>query len=100
MFRPVRQRLVRTHPVTGRKGLYMGLHADHVVGMNREEGRALLDELLEFATQDRFVYKHSWSADELVMWDNRATLHRATAYDTCRERRVVERTVVRGEMPV
>lgn len=97
---PVAHPLVRTHPVTGRKGFYMGLHADHVVGMPYDEGQALLDELLAFATQDRFVYKHTWSADELVMWDNRATLHRATSYDTGRERRVVERTVVRGEVPV
>jgi taurine dioxygenase len=97
---PVDHPLVRTHPVTGRKGLYMGLHADHIVGMDREAGRALLDDLQAFATQDRFVYKHRWSPDELVMWDNRATLHRATSYDTGRARRVVERTVVRGEVPV
>lgn len=97
---PVEHALVRTHPVTGRKGLYMGLHADHIVGMPREDGRALLDELSEFATQDRFVYKHSWAADEMVMWDNRATLHRATSYDTGRERRIVERTVVKGDVPV
>ncbi len=97
---PVEHPLVRTHPVTGRKGLYMGLHADHVAGMSRQEGRALLDELLDFATRDRFVYKHTWAANELVMWDNRATLHRATSYDTGRERRIVERTVVRGDVPV
>ena len=68
--------------------------------MSREEGRELLDELLDFATQDRFVYKHTWAANELVMWDNRATLHRATSYDTGRERRIVERTVVKGEVPM
>jgi len=97
---PVAHPLARTHPVTGRKALYMGLHADHIVGMSRQEGRALLDELTEFATQDRFVYKHAWSVDQLVMWDNRTTLHRATAYDTGRERRIVERTVVRGDVPM
>jgi alpha-ketoglutarate-dependent 2,4-dichlorophenoxyacetate dioxygenase len=72
--------LVRTHPLSGRKSLYLSGHASHVVGWPIPEGRDLLRELTEFATQPRFVYAHDWKLHDLVMWDNRATMHRGTRH--------------------
>jgi alpha-ketoglutarate-dependent taurine dioxygenase len=93
--------LVRTHPDTGRKSLYIGNHATHVVGVPEAEGAALLSELLEHATQPRFVYVHRWRLGDLVMWDNRCLLHRAVAnYQVARHRRVMHRSVVRGTVPL
>lgn len=98
---PVIHPLVRTHPETGRKCLYIGTHASHVAGMDRGSGEALLEELQIFATQDRFVYSHIWRPGDLVMWDNRCLLHRATeSYDMARHVRLMHRTVVRGTAPV
>jgi len=98
--RPVDHPLVRTHPDTGRKALYLGNHASHIRGMPEAEGAALLDELLEHATQRQFVYTHCWQRGDLVMWDNRCLLHRAVAnYDMAKYRRVMHRSVVRGTMP-
>jgi alpha-ketoglutarate-dependent taurine dioxygenase len=74
---PVTHPLVRTHPETGAKSLYIGMYCSHVVGMPEAEGRALLDELLGHATQDRFVYTHRWQPGDVVLWDNRCLLHRA-----------------------
>jgi alpha-ketoglutarate-dependent 2,4-dichlorophenoxyacetate dioxygenase len=92
--------LVRTHPETGRKALYLGNHASHVLGMPEAAGAALLDELLEHATQPQFVYAHRWRKGDLVMWDNRCLLHRAVAnYEMGRDRRVLHRSVVRGTVP-
>jgi taurine dioxygenase len=92
--------LVRTHPDTGRKALYLGNHASHILGMRRDEGSALLGGLLEHTTQPRFVYRHVWQPGDLVMWDNRCLLHRAVAnYDMGRERRILHRSVVRGTIP-
>ena len=96
---PVRQALVRTNPVNGRKGLYLGAHASHIVGLPVEEGRALLQELTEFATQPRFCHAHQWRHGDLVVWDNRCLLHRATAYDTVRYKRLMQRTTVAGDAP-
>src|ERR687889_604655 len=76
MFRPVRQRLVRTHPVTGRKSLYLSSHAGAILGMPMPEARILLRELTEHATKPEFVYVHKWTLHDLVMWDNRQTMHR------------------------
>ncbi|MGH7092490.1 MAG: TauD/TfdA dioxygenase family protein, partial [Stellaceae bacterium] len=73
--------LVRTHAGSGRKLLYIGSHATHVVGLSVPEGRVLLADLLEHATQRQFVYAHKWRAGDLVMWDNRAVLHRGRRYD-------------------
>jgi alpha-ketoglutarate-dependent 2,4-dichlorophenoxyacetate dioxygenase len=78
---PVQQAVVRTHPATGRKSLYLGSHASHILGRPVEESRALLKELLEFATQPRFVYCHVWKRNDLVMWDNRCVLHRGRPWD-------------------
>jgi alpha-ketoglutarate-dependent 2,4-dichlorophenoxyacetate dioxygenase len=97
---PVDHPLVRTHPETGAKALYLGNHASHIQGLPEAEGRALLEALLEHATQREFVYGHRWRTGDLVMWDNRCLLHRAVAnYDTGRERRILHRTVVRGTVP-
>jgi alpha-ketoglutarate-dependent 2,4-dichlorophenoxyacetate dioxygenase len=73
--------LVRVHAGSGRKHLFIGAHASHVVGMTVAEGRILLADLQEHATQQRFVYSHRWSVDDLVMWDNRCTMHRGRRYD-------------------
>lgn len=92
--------LVRTHPETGGKALYLGNHAIGIVGMPAAEGTALLDALLEHATQRPFVYTHRWTVGDLVMWDNRCLLHRAVAnYDRSRHRRVMHRNVLRGTVP-
>ena len=70
------QPLVRTHARTGRKSLVLASHVERVVGLSDEQGRALIDQLTKFAIQDRFVYSHRWSVGELVIWDNRCTMHR------------------------
>src|SRR3954464_14112995 len=80
-FAPVRQRLVRTHPATGRKSLYLSSHAGAIVGWTIPEGRMFLLDLTEHATMPAFVYSHSWRPHDLVMWDNRATMHRARRFD-------------------
>ncbi|MCL4168425.1 UNVERIFIED_CONTAM: hypothetical protein GTU68_039981, partial [Idotea baltica] len=74
-YPPVEHPLVRLHP-DGRRSLYMGGHASHIVGMDEDEGRQLLAELVTFASDERFVYRHRWQANDLVVWDNRSTLHR------------------------
>lgn len=97
---PVDHPLVRTHPETGARTLYIGNHASHVLGMPEAEGDALLQELLDHATQPQFVYTHHWRDGDLVMWDNRCLLHRALAnYEMARHRRVLHRTVVTGTVP-
>jgi alpha-ketoglutarate-dependent 2,4-dichlorophenoxyacetate dioxygenase len=96
---PMPQAVVRAHPATGRKSLYVGSHASHIIGRPVEEGRALLLELLEFATQPQFVYRHVWRQHDLVMWDNRCVLHRGRTWDEQRYRRVMHRTTVAGTCP-
>jgi taurine dioxygenase len=92
--------LVRTHPETGAKALYLGNHSSHVLGWRIAEGRALLDELLAHATQPQFVYAHRWQVGDLVMWDNRCLLHRAVAnFEMTKHRRILHRIVVRGTVP-
>lgn len=98
---PVDHPLVRTHPVSGAKTLYIGNHASHILGMPEDEGDALLVELLEHATQPQFIYTHRWHDGDLVMWDNRCLLHRALGnYAMAQYRRVLHRTVVTGTVPV
>jgi len=96
MFRPVRQRLVRTHPVTGRRSLYLSSHAGAIVGMPMPEARILLRELTEHATQPKFVYIHRWRPWDLVIWDNRQMMHRVRRYDE-RQPRDMRRTTVAGD---
>jgi alpha-ketoglutarate-dependent 2,4-dichlorophenoxyacetate dioxygenase len=98
MFKPVRQRLVRTHPVTGRKSLYLSSHAGAILGMPMPEARMLLNDLKEHATQPRFVYVHKWTLYDLVVWDNRQTMHRVRRYDDTQPRDM-RRTTVAGSAP-
>jgi alpha-ketoglutarate-dependent 2,4-dichlorophenoxyacetate dioxygenase len=95
MFRPVRQRLVRTHPVSGRKSLYLSSHAGAILGMPMPEARILLRDLNEHATQPKFVYVHQWRVGDLVMWDNRQMMHRVRRYDESQPRDM-RRTTVAG----
>ena len=90
---PVTWPLVRTHAGSGRKVLYIGSHATHVVGLSLPEGRILLQDLLEHATQRRFVYRHEWRVGDLVMWDNRAVLHRGRRYNLAQKRDLRRSTV-------
>ncbi len=96
-FKPVRQRLVRTHPVTGRRSLFLSSHAGAIVGWTIPEARMFLRDLTEFATQREFVYSHVWRPHDLVMWDNRQTMHRARRYDR-NEVRDVRRTTLAGDV--
>ena len=91
--------VVRTNPANGRKNLYVGAHAQEVVGMPPKEGRALLEELTAFCTQPQFVYSHPWRVHDLVIWDNRCALHRATTFEKTKYRRKLHRTTVAGTMP-
>jgi len=90
------QAMVRENPVNHRKAIYAGAHASHVIGWPREEGRAFIAWLNEFSTQRQFVYSHTWHEGDLVIWDNRAVLHRATAYDALSHKRLMQRTTVNG----
>jgi len=96
-FTPVRQRLVRTHPMTGRKSLFLASHAGAIVGWTLPEARMFLRDLTEHATQREFVYSHSWRPYDLVMWDNRSTMHRARRFDR-NEVRDVRRTTLAGDV--
>ena len=95
---PVRQRLVRVHPSTGRKSLYLASHIGELEGWPIPEARMFVRDLTEHATQPRFVYVHQWQTHDLVMWDNRATMHRARRYDHTQVRDL-HRTTVSCEAP-
>jgi alpha-ketoglutarate-dependent 2,4-dichlorophenoxyacetate dioxygenase len=97
-FRPVRQVMVRTHPVTGRKSLYLASHAGGIVGWPVPEARAFLRDLIEHATQREFVYVHKWRVGDLVMWDNRQVMHRARPFPA-HEPRDMRRTTLMGDGP-
>ena len=96
MMTPVRQRLVRTHPVTGRKSLYLSSHIGTIVGWPMPEARAFIRDLTELATQPAFTYSHKWRQWDLVMWDNRQVLHRVTRFDDTQVRDM-RRTTVAGD---
>ena len=98
MFRPVRQSLVRTHPVSGRRSLYLSAHAGAIIGMPIAEARILLKDLTEHATQPAFVYAHQWRTWDVVMWDNRQMMHRARRYDETQPRDM-RRTMIAGDTP-
>ena len=97
-FKPVRQRLVRTHPSTGRKSLFLASHAGGIHGWPVPEARAFLRDLTEHATQRQFVYAHRWHVGDLVVWDNRRTMHRARSFPA-HEPRDVRRTTLVGDGP-
>ena len=96
-MRPVRQRLVRTHPATGEKSLYLASHIGAIIGWPVPEARAFIRDLTEHATQRQFVYAHRWCQYDLVMWDNRVTMHRARPFDNA-EVRDMHRTTVACEL--
>ena len=89
-----RHKVVRRHPGSGRNALYIAAHASHIVGMPVEEGQALLHGLMEFATQPQFVYCHKWQVGDLVIWDNRCTMHRATPFEATGHVRDMRRTTI------
>jgi len=94
--RPVRHRLVRTHPVTGRKSLYLSAHIGGIVGWPVPEALAFIRDLTEHATQPQFTHAHQWRVNDLVMWDNRTTMHRARRYKDLQEVRDLHRTSIKG----
>ena len=97
---PVWQPMVRRHPVTGRKSLYISpIYNDAIEDMAQDEGRELIHELTKIAADPRFVYTHRWETDDVLMWDNRCTMHQVTPFDP-RERRVMHRTTIVGTEPV
>ena len=96
---PVDHPIVRTHPETGRRCIYLGDHAEYIVGMPYDEGRALIEELNALAVHSDLIYEHRWTAGELLVWDNRCVMHRATPYDPATQRRVIRRCTVLGEVP-
>jgi len=95
-FRPVCQPLVRTHPLSGRKSLFLAAHAGAIIGWTKPEARMFLRDLMEHATQREFVYSHVWRPNDLVVWDNRTTMHRARRFDH-NEVRDVRRTTLAGD---
>ena len=97
-FKPVHQCLVRTHPVTKRRSLYLASHAGGILGWPVPEARAFLRDLVEHATQRQFVYAHTWRVGDLVMWDNRQTMHRARPFPA-HEPRDMRRTTLVGDGP-
>ena len=94
---PVWQPMVRKHPVMGRKALYISpIYNDAVEGLSADDGKRLIAELTRFAADPRFVYTHRWETDDVLMWDNRCTMHQVTPFDP-RERRVMHRTTIMGQ---
>ena len=92
---PAQHRLVRVHPGSKRKTLYMGSHASHIVGWPMPDGRLLLRDLMEHATQREFVHRHAWRVGDLVIWDNRCTLHRGRPYDDAAHPRDLRRVTTK-----
>lgn len=98
MMKPVRQKLVRTHPVTGRRSLYLSSHIGAIVGWPVPEARDFIRDLVEMATERHLVYSHRWRPFDLVMWDNRQTLHRVRRFDEAKPRDM-RRTTIAGDAP-
>lgn len=96
---PVPQALVRTNPATGRKSLLIGSHVAAIVGMDEAEALALNDELVALATRPEHTYRHTWRPDDIVLWDNRAVLHRGHPYDEIDDERLLIRTTLAGAGP-
>src|ERR1700733_5171269 len=91
---PAQHPLVRRHPGSGRKALFIASHASHIIGWPADESRALLDELMALAIQPQFVYGHKWRVGDLVIWDNRCTMHRASEFESNEHKREMRRTTV------
>jgi taurine dioxygenase len=96
---PIAHPIVRTHPETGRKAVFLGDHAQEIEGMDYDEGRALIEEVNALITPREAVYSHTWSPRECMVWDNRCTLHRATGFDEAHMRRVMRRCTINGDRP-
>ena len=96
---PVDHPIVRTHSETGRKCMYLGDHAESIVGLPYDEGRALIEELNALIVHRDLSYEHRWRTHEMIVWDNRCVLHRATPYDEATQGRVIRRCTVLGEVP-
>lgn len=96
---PAPQRVVRTHPGSHRKTLYIASHASHILGRPVADGRLLLMDLIEHATQSRFTYSHAWKQGDLVIWDNRCTMHRGMEFDDQRYKRDMRRATVSDVAP-
>jgi taurine dioxygenase len=96
---PVPHPIVRTHPETGRKAVFLGDHAEYVEGMDYDPGRALIEELNVLITSRDATYSHKWKPGECMVWDNRCLLHRATGFDTARHKRVMRRCTISGDKP-
>jgi taurine dioxygenase len=96
---PVAHPIVRTHPETGRKAIFLGDHAESIEGMDFDEGRALIEELNAMITPPERVYTHSWTPRQCIVWDNRCLLHRATGFDEARLKRVMRRCTINGDRP-
>jgi len=98
-YPPVPQTLLRRHPGSGRMGLFLASHAGRIFGMPEDEGKALLQQLIDHATQPQFVYSHRWRVHDLVMWDNRCTMHRGRPYDDLRWPRDLQRATTSDVAP-
>ncbi len=96
---PVDHPIVRMHPDSGRRCVFLGDHAETVVGMDYQEGRDLVEEVNALAVRDELTYRHRWRPGDLLIWDNRCLMHRATTYDTAKKRRVMRRCTILGEIP-
>jgi taurine dioxygenase len=97
---PVAHPIVRTHPQTGRKAIFLGDHAEYIEGMDYAEGRALIEDINAMITPQARVYTHRWAPCQCIVWDNRCTLHRATGFDEARLKRVMRRCTIVGDRPV
>jgi taurine dioxygenase len=96
---PVAHPIVRTHPETGRKAIFLGDHAESIEDMDYDEGRALIEEINAMITPSALVYTHRWSPRQCMVWDNRCLLHRATGFDEARLKRVMRRCTINGDRP-
>jgi alpha-ketoglutarate-dependent taurine dioxygenase len=96
---PVAHPIVRTHPQTGRKAIFLGDHAESIEGMDYDQGRALIEDINATITPQARVYTHRWSPRQCIVWDNRCTLHRATGFDEARLKRVMRRCTIVGDKP-
>ncbi|MDC3141681.1 TauD/TfdA family dioxygenase, partial [Alphaproteobacteria bacterium] len=96
-FTPVEQPLVRKNKVTNRKTIFLSSHIGKIKNWIRPDSMCYIDDLIEYATQLKFKYIHEWSQNDLIIWDNRQTMHRARAYDDLKENRDMRRTTVLGE---
>ena len=94
---PVEHEIIRVHPETGHKALYVGQHASHIAGMPLDEGRALVNEVNAHATQDLYRYDHPWRLHDFVIWDNRCVMHKATEFDWMKDVRILRRTTTLGD---